>query len=55
MQRLVVKVGFPRVVKEFQDEVNALLEKGYLIKDLTVVKHGLWKVTCTAVCEKVAM
>lgn len=41
-QKIVVKVGLARkAVKEFQEEVNALLDQGYVVQDWKYEKKGL--------------
>lgn len=50
MQQVVAKVGLGRrVVREFQDEVNALLNQGFRLQRFTVEKKGLFKIFCTAI------
>ena len=53
MQKLIVRVGLTRhVVKEFEADVNALLEQGFHLVNFNVEKHW-FRIFCTAVLSNV--
>ena len=52
MTQIITQVAlFRRGVKKFEQEVNAMLDAGYTIKQISVEKHGL-RIICLAVLEQ---
>lgn len=52
MQKFITRIGFTRhAVKEFELEINNLLENGWHFVDVSVTKQGL-RFLCQAVLEQ---